>query len=273
MKKTTKPISSCWIDWRLFLPFTALIIVFSSLQSQAQSRIKISGAVIDKESKAPVPYVHIYTNSKQGTITDETGHFSIIINKGDSLYFSSVGFDKYRLRLKDDDNRSVYHVVIEMDSKTYQLEPVIVHAYMSFGEFKQQVLDLDIPTEKDEFSLNIPKGYQLPPEPGRGDATSLNPSVTITGPFSALYNAFSKEGKQKRKMETFRKIEADEIIIQSKYNLSIIKRVTQLADDDAKRFMEWCKFEEDYILRATDYELAVAMLKCLDEFNKVDSIR
>ncbi len=238
----------------------------------AQSPIKISGAVIDKESKSPVPYVHIYTkNSSQGTTTDERGHFAIIIDRSDTLIFSSVGFDKYRLHLKSDDARSVYHVIIEMNSKTYELEPVVVNAFMSFDEFKKEVLDLHMPAEKNEFSLNIPKGYTLPPE--NGDGSMLNPSVRLKGPVSALYDLFSKEGKQRDKLELYRKQRRNEIIIESKYNLDVVKKVTHLNEKDAKRFLDWCKFEDDYILSASDYDLAVAMLKCLDEFHKADSIR
>ena len=238
----------------------------------AQSPIKISGSVIDKESKTPVPYVHIYTKtSKQGTTTDERGHFAIIIDRADTLIFSSVGFDKYRLHLKSDDARSVYHVIIEMNSKTYELEPVVVNAYMSFDEFKKEVLDLNMPAEKNEFSLNIPKGYKLPPE--NGDGSILNPSIKMKGPVSALYDLFSKEGKERDKLELYRRQKRNEIIIESKYNLEVVKRVTHLDEKDAKRFLDWCKFEDDYILGASDYDLAVAMLKCLDEFHKADSIR
>jgi len=258
---------------RPYLIFTCLLMGCLLTQiSYAQSPIKISGSVIDKATKAPVPYVHIYTKtSKQGTTTDERGHFAIIIDRADTLIFSSVGFDKYSLRLKDDDARSVYHVIIEMDSKTYELEPVIVNSYMSFDEFKKEILDLNMPTLKDEFSLNIPPGYTLPPE--GGDGSMLNPSVKMKGPMTALYDAFSKEGKEKRKLEVYRREKRNQLIVESKYNLDVVKNVTQLKEDDAKRFMEWCKFEDDYILKATDYDLAIAMLKCLDEFHKTDSIR
>lgn len=261
-----------WVDHSVGLALVSLLFLLMSTGVQAQSFIKVSGSVIDKETKAPVPYVHIYTRSyENGTTTDEQGHFSIIIDRTDTLIFSSVGFDKYRLVLKNIDSRSVYHVIIEMDSKTYELEPVVVNALMSFDEFKKQVLDLNMPTQKEEFSLNIPPGYKLPPE--AGDDKILNPSVKVTGPVSALYNLFSKEGKQGNKLEELRRNRRNELIIESKYNLEIIKKVTQLKEDDAKRFMEWCKFEDDYILQTSDYDLAVAMLRCLDEFHKTDSIR
>ncbi|HEX5171097.1 MAG TPA: carboxypeptidase-like regulatory domain-containing protein [Cyclobacteriaceae bacterium] len=270
--KITRSIKVFWLKRLLTLGATALFVIFLSPSAQAQSFIKISGSVIDKESKAPVPYVHIYTKSwEKGTVTDDRGHFAIIIDRSDTLIFSSVGFDKYRFRIKSDDNRSIYHVVIEMNSKTYELEPVVVHAYMSFDEFKQQILDLNIPTEKEEYSLNIPRGYKLPPE--GGDGSMLNPSVKIKGPISALVDVFSKDGKERRRLESIQELKARDRIISSKYNLEVVRKVTHLQNDDAKRFMEWCKFEDDYILQASDYELAVAMLKCLDEFHKTDSIR
>jgi hypothetical protein len=273
MRKTTRFIKIFSVNWLPAIVIAGVLIVaLKPAAVQAQSYIKVSGSVIDKETKAPVPYVHIYTKSwEKGTTTDERGHFSIIIDRSDTLIFSSVGFDKYRFRVLSDDARSVYHVVIEMDSKTYQLEPVVVHAYMSFDEFKQQILEMNIENEKEEFSLNIPPGYKLPPE--SGDGSMLNPSVKIKGPVSALYEVFGKEGKERRKLERLRLIDKNEKEIASKYNLAIVKKVTKLENEDAIRFMEWCKFEDDYILEATDYDLAVAMLKCLDEFQKADTIR
>ena len=273
MTKTTRFIRIFWVNDLPSICFGGVLFLFLPFSTlQAQSFIKVSGSVIDKESKAPVPYVHIYTKSwEKGTTTDDRGHFSIIIDRSDTLIFSSVGFDKYRFRVKSDDARSIYHVIIEMNSKTYELEPVVVHAYMSFDEFKQQILDMDIPTEKEEFSLNIPPGYKLPPE--NGDGSMLNPSVKMKGPISALYDAFSKEGKERKRLGALQQRKAEEKTIALKYNLDVVKKVTHLGSEDAKRFMEWCKFEEDYILQATDYELAVAMLKCLDEFHKADTIR
>lgn len=98
------------------------------------------------------------------------------------------------------------------------------------------------------------------------------PTLTLQGPVTALYNALSKEGKEKRRVEAFKQENAKTKIIVGKYNIEVVKQVTQLNDDGARRFMEWCRFEDDFILRSTEYEMAVAMLKCLDEFPKADTV-
>ena len=101
----------------------------------------------------------------------------------------------------------------------------------------------------------------------------MTPNISVTGPISALYNAFSKEAKEKRKLASYRQKSTEQRIIESRYNADIVKRLTNLNDEGVKRFMEWCKFEDDFILKATEYDLSVAMLKCLDEFSQLDTIR
>ena len=245
------------------LLFCSLII---TQVAQSQHLIKVAGRVIERQTREPVPSIHIYTKSlKQGTVTNEQGRFIVSINRGDTLIFSSIGFDKYRFHLHPDDTRSFYEVVIEMDVKSYELEPVRVNAYSNLEEFKQDILQLNIPNKDKGFELNIPRGYTLPPE-GPNDV-NLNPSVTVRGAISALYDAFSREGKEKRMLSTYRKKSDDDKEVSTRYNLDVVKRITALEEEDAKSFMEWCNFEDAFILRASEYELTVAILHCLDEFN------
>lgn len=230
--------------------------------------VKISGSVVDAQSKEPVPLVNIYTKSMtKGTATDEHGHFLITINRSDTLIFSSVGFENYLFHLKEDARETMdyFEVVIEMNPKTYELDPVKVTAYPSIEQFKHDVLALDIPTEEKGIKLEIPKGYKLPPDGAvlpNGNGLSGGVGVSI----SAIYDAFSRETKQRKKMKAYKQEQADHESIDAKYNLEVVKRVTNLDDEKAKQFMEWCKFEDNFILQSTDYELAVAMLKCLEKF-------
>lgn len=247
----------------------ALVCVLSAVH--AQTTVKISGTVIDRKTREAVPYVHIYTKQfTRGTSTDEQGHFEISIHRTDTLIFSSVGFDKYEFHLNQEEIRSYYEVVIEMDFKTYELEPVTVSAYQNLDQFKQSVLELNIATPQKKFQADIPKDAykQLP-----SNNMSLNGGASIRGPASALYDAFSKEGKQRRKLATYHQRAAEEEIIASRYNLEVVKRITQLNDEGASRFMEWCKLEDGFILASTEYELTVAMLKCLEGFPPADTVK
>jgi hypothetical protein len=97
--------------------------------------------------------------------------------------------------------------------------------------------------------------------------------MTIRGPITALYNKFSKEARERRKLDAYKKQSQVQKLVDSKYNIEVVKNVTKLNEEGAKRFMEWCRFEEDFLIKATAYELTVAMLKCLEEFPKPDTVK
>ena len=249
--------------------FLLLVLACSQL-AMAQAPVNISGSVVDRESRKAVPYVYIFTAS-QRTVTDEQGHFSVNIHPDDTVIFSAIGFDDYSFHLKKDQKLTHYEVVIEMDFKTYELQPVKVTAYQDLDQFKQSILDLKIPTKKNA-EVNIPKlSYFSKTLPSADQSMGVGGSMR--GPFSALYNTFSKEAKEVKKLGQYRqRVEADRSIT-AKYNLEVVKRVTNLNEKDAQRFVEWCRLENDFIQKSTEYELTVAMLKCLDEFPKIDSLR
>ena len=266
-------VSSFIPDYR----WLAMLLLAGAVQwANAQSAVKISGVVTDGKTKEPVPYVHVYTKSfSGGTATDEQGKFMVEINPADTLIFSAVGFDKYFFSLKQDDIRPYYEVVIELDFKTYELEPVKVTAYKDVEQFKKEILDLNIPSRKKELTLSIPRNARVYDDPVLNNRLlddRMNGGLAISGPIAALYNAFSKQGRQMRKLEVYRKEASERRLIASKYNIDMVKRVTSLNEEGALRFMEWCKFEDEFLLTSTEYDITVAMLKCLDDFSKNDTI-
>lgn len=241
----------------------------------AQSQVKISGSVIDSKTKEPVPFVHVYTKSlSAGTNTNEHGKFTVQIDKADTLVFSAVGFDKYFFSLRQDDVRSYYDVVIELDFKTYELEPVKVTAYKDIEQFKKDILALDIPTRKKELKIDIPRNARLYNDPRLNNhlGNDMGGGVVMQGPIDALYNAFSRQGRQLKKVDALQEERSKRQAIGSKYNMEVVKRITSLNEEGAKRFMEWCKFEDEFLLASSEYELTVAVLRCLEDFSTNDTV-
>lgn len=248
-----------------------LLIIIPEKDVFGQSAVNVTGTVVNGQTGQPLPFVHIYTRSyKRGTISDDQGKFALTIDRADTLTFSSVGYDNEHFHPDPGSEAITQDVRIELTPRIYELEPVNVTAYPSIEQFKQDVLALE-PAKDEKFELRIPKGYVLPPE-GPGDV-NLNPSIGIRGPATALYDAFSREAKERKKLEQFHQRVKDFREIDLKYNIDVVKQVTDLDDEGAKRFMEWCKFEDEFILKSSAYDLAVAMLKCLDEFARADTLR
>lgn len=241
------------------------LVLPGALHAQQKER-DLTGRIVDSDSHEAVPYVSIYDAGRNtGTAADRDGKFEITANVGDSLFLTSIGYEGKIWIVTE----GTGDVTIEMSVISYQLDSITVHAFPDYQEFKREVVNATPEPKKPAFDLYIPKDYKPPAETRPGPtsaATSVGVGATIRGPVTALYNALSKEGKDKRKLNAFLKQEDRQEMISQKYNLQVVEHVTNLNEADAKEFMKYCTLSDDFILKSTDYELAIAMLNCLESF-------
>lgn len=241
------------------------LVLPGALHAQQKER-DLAGRIVDSDSHEAVPYVSIYdANRKTGTAADRDGQFALSASVGDSLFLTSIGYEGKIWVVTE----GTGDVTIEMSVMSYQLDSITVHAFPDYEEFKREVVKANPEPKKPDFDLYIPKDYRPPVEtrPGPTSAeTSVGVGATIRGPVTALYNALSKEGKDKKRLNAYLKQEDRQAMIDQKYNLQVVERVTNLNEADAKEFMQYCKLSDDFILKSTDYELAIAMLNCLESF-------
>lgn len=83
---------------------------------------QISGVVIDKETKQPIPYVNIYVlNTKNGATSNIDGKFIINDYKtGNEVIITSIGYCSKIVRLYDTNN------IIYLIPKTYEIQEFVV---------------------------------------------------------------------------------------------------------------------------------------------------
>ena len=84
--------------------------------------LQVSGTVVDKETKAPLPFVNITINqSKYGTAADLDGHFSFESEQHvHTLTFSFVGYKKLIMPITD----KGLNLVIELEEELNELQEV-----------------------------------------------------------------------------------------------------------------------------------------------------
>ena len=73
-------------------------ILFFFFSTVLFSQTKISGIVLDEQTHEPIPYVVIYTNNQSNNrsiLTDEQGHYHLIVNPSDSIYFQHLAYKFY----------------------------------------------------------------------------------------------------------------------------------------------------------------------------------
>jgi hypothetical protein len=104
--------------------FLLLCIVFISYASFSQT--KVSGFVKDSEGN-PIPYANVFfSNSSEGTISDENGKFYLQSEKNYTvLEFSFMGFENLKLPL---DQKTTYNIEVNLEENSSELSEVVVYS-------------------------------------------------------------------------------------------------------------------------------------------------
>lgn len=98
----------------------AIMLILSGI---SYAQITITGKITDAVNE-PVAFVNITSNSKQGTISNENGQYTIVVNsKSDTLFFSYLGYKTQTINIG---NKTLINIVLEEDITS--LNQVVVTA-------------------------------------------------------------------------------------------------------------------------------------------------
>ena len=224
---------------------------FSKNTLIAQNYIIIDGYVTNISGQ-PLSKAHVQNITKKlGTITDNSGEFKIIASPNDSMFVSSIGFKTYKVRVPNNLPYKVLNIKIILITDTIMLKEFTVRDYPPTYElFKKAFVPLklkEIPN-KMLFTKIVDKQYN--PKGG----------IVMPGPISLIYEAFSKDAKNRRKLaalvyqDNLREIVYDKVPKQVLINAYHFKDESEL-----EQFLEFCQIPEELILNGSAYQLIVYM--------------
>ncbi len=123
---------------------------------KGENLIQFSGMVLDgsNEQLYPVPFTNIYIKNKgRGTYSDFKGFFSIVVEKGDSVGFSAVGYSNVEIVIPDTLTDARYSLVQLMTQDTITLPTTVVFPWPSKEHFKLEFLAMDVTKEMQERAI------------------------------------------------------------------------------------------------------------------------
>ena len=145
--------SNCPIKKKFFLCFMLVLmslLMFSTdiLAQGDRLTLRLSGTVIDTDTRKPMLYAHVVLPSAGvGTTTDEDGKFSMIVMPGDSLVFSFVSHITIYYKVPADKTED-YTVYVGMSEQTQMLNPVEVFPYPTERDFKEAFLKRELESKE-----------------------------------------------------------------------------------------------------------------------------
>lgn len=186
---------------------TILLILFSvpafSQEISHPQYVQVNGLVFDNESM-PIKYVNIISKGlRTGTNTDDRGIFSIISYPGDTLIFSSIGYQPVFTRIPPGVDSPVYTIDITMAVDTINIGSVLVLPWKTYEEFKRAVVEYVSPKEIEMKNMEknlalierqMDEDLDIHPEAGYRYAMQQEAERVMTShqtPVNNLFNPFA----------------------------------------------------------------------------------
>ncbi|MCK5029695.1 MAG: hypothetical protein KAR57_08670 [Bacteroidales bacterium] len=233
--------------------------MFSLFAQESDSLYYFSGQVISIEGKYPVALAHVINIDKRwGVVADTLGYFEIWVNPGDTLNITAIGFDYLEYGVDGIIKDSLVH--IHLQSRYYEIPEVAISYLGTYKNFEYKVLNLKLPETgiNPEFE-KLFKHVEAPP---------LVVEPVITSPASLIYVLFSKEAKDIKKYLKLTEEGKVKEEVHFRYNEHIIRNLTGLSGEEAYEFMQFCDFQDKYILSIDDYNLFSEILLRFEAFKK-----
>jgi CarboxypepD_reg-like domain len=115
--------------------------------------IQFSGVVVTDESGMiqPLQYVNIYVkSSRRGTYSSNDGFFSLVAKKGETVVFTSVGYEDVEFLIPDTLASDRYSVFQIMTKDTILLPETVIYPWPSREHFKLEFLAMDVTSGLEE---------------------------------------------------------------------------------------------------------------------------
>jgi hypothetical protein len=156
---------------------------------------------------------------------------------------------------------SYFHKNILLQNDTLNLSEIIIHPYPSdLRSLKREFLALKTDKEP-QVDLHL-EDVSIP--------APFNGAIVIKGPFTALYETFSRHAKIMKNYENLIGQDKLNIMVGKRYNIVIVSKITGLKEEkEIIRFMEFCNLEPEFILNVTAYELYFSINECYKRFKEI----
>jgi hypothetical protein len=220
--------------------------LFFCLQQANAQQVRVSGMVADADNRTGLPGVTIINKStRSGTVSNESGRFSIEALPGDSLEFSFISYYKKSLSVPT----SSMFINVYLARQIIGLQGIAVMG----KDYKHDSLAI-----RDEYGRYF--NYH---KPGAMDVLKTLPSNPIT---ALSYLVPSKARKRKEHFQGQLVYWEREKFIDNRYNPELVERMTKLNGDDLDTFMVRYRPGYQFLRDATEYDLLLYIKTSFKQF-------
>jgi len=129
-----------------------LILLICSVTTFAQQKpaqdklIQFSGIITDIDSTNVIPYVTITNLSARSkrVAADYRGYFTFIVNPGDTILFTAIGYKKFSTVIPTTTPDNKYTIMVKLKAEVINLPTVRVFPWATTEEFTREFLSMKL---------------------------------------------------------------------------------------------------------------------------------
>jgi len=122
------------------------VTVFAQQQPAKDKLIQFSGIITDIDSTNVIPYVTITNLSQKSkrVAADYRGYFTFIVNPGDTILFTAIGYKKFSTIIPENTPDSKYTIMVKLKSEVINLPTVRIFPWATTEEFTREFLSMKL---------------------------------------------------------------------------------------------------------------------------------
>ena len=229
----------------MYFRYTFLILFCCcfALSIQAQQLFTIGGIVYKKNYTDRIAQVQVTNSTKKtNTLTDNFGVFHIQAATGDTLLFRKIDLTTQYFVIS-----GAYDINIYMQP-VYTLNEVTV---------KEQ-------TKKQELN-DVLNQYRKQGTYADGKPKAMS---FLASPLTGMYELFGKNPGRARRFKEYSKNELEHLEISKKYNKGVVKKLTNLPDDEIEDFMNTFSPSYEIVKDWNEYDVITYINKSFKYFQE-----
>ncbi len=234
------------IDMRLL--YVVILVCILSVTAHAQQMLY--GKIVNSQTFTSLSGVYVENTTKHTLAeSDTSGIFTISVDYGDTLLFSSIGYHWKKYVVVDGN-----HQTFLLDEQIYDLSKVVKHAPLDYESFKYAILSMKFP--KDSLHVNLVYEKYIPIKeytPGQIGVASIDGAIT------GLYNSFNKHAKNQLRAVELLEQKHIILIANKKFTKELVLDVTRLPKEYLNEFIAFCAFTDEFIANASEYQIILAL--------------
>lgn len=142
---------------RIVLFFCLILPFIIQAQDEAiadEQLIQFSGVIVTADSLKPISFANVKViNTSRGTVADDEGFFSMVITRGDTVQFSSVGFKDARFIIPKDYQNKKLKTIQPLIRDTITPKETVVYPWPSKAQFKKAFVNLELSDDDYQMAM------------------------------------------------------------------------------------------------------------------------